>query len=173
MNTTTCKIGGSPPEYSMQELTKFHGHLGPYIVLGYRMGRYARIFFSGSKEISAVVHCSDSPPESCLADGIQIGSGCTFGRRKIRIDTKSRPGCTFHCGNETLVIWAYKPQLPEISNKDYWELIHRIAEAMYVAPDEQLFAEDPDSSEIMSGFTFDSRKNPNPDENILLSSKKV
>ena len=39
MNTTTCKIGGSPPEYSMQELTKFHGHLGPYIVLGYRMGR--------------------------------------------------------------------------------------------------------------------------------------
>lgn len=173
MNSTTCNIGDFLPEYSIQELVKFHGHLGPYIVLGYRMGRYARAFFSGSKKISAVVHCSDSPPESCLADGIQIGSGCTFGRRKIKLEKDTRLGCIFHCGEEKLIIWAYKPQLPEISNKDYWELIHRIAEAMYVAPDEQLFAEDPDSSEIMSGFTFDSRKNPNPDENILLSSKKV
>lgn len=173
MKPIACNICDFQPEYSIQELVKFHGHLGPYIVLGYRMGRYARAVFSGSREISAVVHCSDSPPESCLADGIQIGSGCTFGRRKIKLEKDERLGCIFHCGEEKIAIWGYKLRLPEISNEDYWELIHRIAEAMYSASDDQLFAKDPDSSEFMHEFILVEERKPNSEEGLSFSSKNV
>ncbi|QSZ68180.1 formylmethanofuran dehydrogenase [Methanofollis aquaemaris] len=148
MNSTACTIGDSWPEYSIRELAKFHGHLGPYVVLGYRVGRYARAFFSGSREISAAAYCSDLPPESCFADGIQIGSGCTFGRRRIELKKSGRLGCIFRCGEETLAIRAHKPELPEISKTDYWEEIRGIAEAMYAAPDDRLFTEDPDFADL-------------------------
>jgi hypothetical protein len=36
-----CQYMELPREYPVTELARFHGHLGPFIVLGYRMGRYA------------------------------------------------------------------------------------------------------------------------------------
>jgi len=68
-------------------LKSFHGHLGPYVVLGYRMGRIA-LEISGSDgyfDISAEVHSPVNPPKSCLIDGVQLGSGCTLGKRNITV----------------------------------------------------------------------------------------
>ena len=68
-------------------LKSFHGHLGPYVVLGYRMGRIA-LEVSGSDghfDILAEVHSPLKPPKSCLIDGIQLGSGCTLGKGNITV----------------------------------------------------------------------------------------
>ena len=68
-------------------LKSFHGHLGPYVVLGYRMGRIA-LEVSGSDghfDISAEVHSPVKPPKSCLIDGVQLGSGCTLGKGNITV----------------------------------------------------------------------------------------
>jgi formylmethanofuran dehydrogenase subunit E len=40
---------------------------------------------SGHFGVSAAVHSPLEPPRSCLIDGVQIGSGCTLGKRNIEI----------------------------------------------------------------------------------------
>jgi formylmethanofuran dehydrogenase subunit E len=74
-------------------LRTFHGHLGPYVVLGYRMGRIAleELDSTGHFDLSVTVHSELSPPRSCLIDGIQLGSGCTLGKRNIEVRETTGP----------------------------------------------------------------------------------
>ena len=67
----------------MLALKKFHGHLGPYAVLGYRMGLIARSTFP--ERIYAIVHSGTKRPLSCLADGVQMSSCCTLGKSNITV----------------------------------------------------------------------------------------
>ncbi len=71
----------------------FHGHLGPYLVLGYRMGKMAlsELDSPGHFGLSVVVHSVLEPPKSCLIDGIQLGSGCTLGKRNIEVTGMDGP----------------------------------------------------------------------------------
>lgn len=71
----------------------FHGHLGPYLVLGYRMGRIAlrELASEGHFGLRVVVHSELKPPASCLIDGVQLGSGCTLGKRNIEIGETAGP----------------------------------------------------------------------------------
>lgn len=66
-------------------LKAFHGHLGPYVVAGLRLGRYAlrRLAADPHFGIEAEVECPDAPPPSCVLDGIQFSTGCTLGKRNI------------------------------------------------------------------------------------------
>ncbi len=70
----------------MTILKAFHGHLGPYVVAGMRLGRYAlhRLHADPHFGLEVDVHCPDAPPPSCAMDGIQFASGCTLGKRNIR-----------------------------------------------------------------------------------------
>ena len=69
----------------LELLQAFHGHLGPYVVAGMRVGR------AGLKGIQADPHigldtevwCPDAPPPSCFLDGIQFSTGCTLGKQNI------------------------------------------------------------------------------------------
>lgn len=67
-------------------LKAFHGHLGPYVFAGMRMGRYAVARLNADKHfgVEADVSCPDAPPPSCLLDGVQFSTGCTLGKRNIR-----------------------------------------------------------------------------------------
>lgn len=67
-------------------LKTFHGHLGPYVAAGVRMGRYAlrRLQAESHFGVEADVWCPDGPPASCLLDGIQFATGCTLGKGNIR-----------------------------------------------------------------------------------------
>jgi formylmethanofuran dehydrogenase subunit E len=67
----------------MAALKRFHGHLGPYAVLGYRMGLTARRMFP--ERIYGRVHSGTQRPLSCLADGIQMSSCCTLGKNNIAL----------------------------------------------------------------------------------------
>ncbi|NSW55541.1 MAG: formylmethanofuran dehydrogenase [Armatimonadetes bacterium] len=67
-------------------LRAFHGHLGPYVFAGMRMGKYAvaRLKADPHFGVEADVFCPDAPPPSCAIDGIQFSTGCTMGKRNIR-----------------------------------------------------------------------------------------
>jgi formylmethanofuran dehydrogenase subunit E len=71
---------------AMTILKAFHGHLGPYVVAGLRLGQYAvrRLQANPHFGIEVDVFCPDQPPPSCAMDGIQFASGCTLGKRNIR-----------------------------------------------------------------------------------------
>jgi len=70
-------------------LKAFHGHLGPYVVCGMRMGRYAVAKLGANPHfgIEADVYCPDHTPVSCALDGIQFSTGCTLGKMNIRHHT--------------------------------------------------------------------------------------
>ena len=64
---------------------RFHGHLGPWLALGLRAGRYAaRKLKANPFQLRARVFCPARTPYTCFLDGIQFGSGCTMGKGNIR-----------------------------------------------------------------------------------------
>ncbi|MDD1771463.1 MAG: formylmethanofuran dehydrogenase subunit E family protein [Methanomassiliicoccales archaeon] len=73
----------SPLPDELLALKKFHGHLGPYVVIGYRMGTAARERYPG--RIFAIVFCGSKRPISCIADGVQFSSCCTLGKSNIKV----------------------------------------------------------------------------------------
>ncbi len=68
-------------------LRDFHGHLGPFVVAGWRAGWYAVEQLQGRRHFGmhVVLRCPPRPPPSCLADGLQFSTGCTFGKRNIEL----------------------------------------------------------------------------------------
>lgn len=98
-------------------LRTFHGHLGPYVVLGYRMGTLAleRTGSKGHFGISAEVHSILKPPPSCLIDGVQLGSGCTLGKRNITIQEDDGPAYVlFTTGGRTKIRIALRSGVPDL-----------------------------------------------------------
>ncbi len=67
-------------------LRAFHGHIGPYVFSGLRMGQYAVQKLNADPHfgIEADVYCPGETPVSCSIDGIQISTGCTLGKMNIR-----------------------------------------------------------------------------------------
>lgn len=96
-------------------LRSFHGHLGPYVVIGYRMGVVAldELESEGHFGISAEVHILLEPPSSCLIDGVQIGSGCTLGKRNIEIFEEVGPAwAVFKSSEGEQVTIRLNPRIP-------------------------------------------------------------
>ncbi|MFH1655945.1 MAG: formylmethanofuran dehydrogenase subunit E family protein [Candidatus Omnitrophota bacterium] len=71
---------------SLNQALRFHGHLGPWLVLGLFMGEYGLKKINAKKffglEIKAKI--PNRKPISCLVDGLQLSSGCTLGKGNIR-----------------------------------------------------------------------------------------
>jgi formylmethanofuran dehydrogenase subunit E len=70
---------------TLKEAVKFHGHLGPYLVLGLLIGEFAmkrlncRRYFG----IKVRVRGANKKPKSCLIDGLQLSTGATYGKGNI------------------------------------------------------------------------------------------
>lgn len=69
----------------IDQLIQFHGHLGPYLVLGYRMGMIGLRETKTKKYfgLRVEVKCPAKPPERCLVDGLQFATGATYGKANI------------------------------------------------------------------------------------------
>ncbi len=70
---------------TMEDLEHFHGHGGPFVVLGGLMGDYAIKKYGMPKYFGITVkaECPPIPPHSCLIDGLMVGSGATYGKKNI------------------------------------------------------------------------------------------
>lgn len=80
-----CGGDGGPVD-EIDLLKAFHGHLGPYVYSGLRMGKYALGALNANPHfgIEVDVWCPAAPPPSCMLDGIQFSTGCTLGKANIR-----------------------------------------------------------------------------------------
>ncbi|MCX8052205.1 MAG: formylmethanofuran dehydrogenase subunit E family protein [Armatimonadetes bacterium] len=63
----------------------YHGHLGPYLIIGIKMGNRAVAELAPETcfQLSCEVRCPEAPPPSCVIDGIQLSTGCTMGKGNI------------------------------------------------------------------------------------------
>ena len=95
-----------PPE--LEALARFHGHLGPYVVVGYRMGAVAHREFGGYKGLTAEVACVTKPPMLCVVDGVQFSSQCTLGKGNIAVKEGPTPVAVFRKEGREITI-----RLPE------------------------------------------------------------
>ena len=78
------RYSGLVPDNALLAAARFHGHLGPWLVLGLRAGAYARRRLGGTPfELTARVTCPERPPHTCFLDGVQLSSGCTMGKGNI------------------------------------------------------------------------------------------
>lgn len=121
----------------LRELKRFHGHLGPYAVIGYRMGLTARAMFP--ERIYALLHSGTRRPLSCLADGVQMSSCCTLGKGNITLRDDGEASAEFSDGLRHLQIEL----LPEVRARIDAETDHSTEETisldLYLSPDTSLF----------------------------------
>lgn len=70
---------------SLKQAIDFHGHLGPYLVLGLLMGKYALSKLKARQHFGLMVKVwgAGDKPRSCLIDGLQLSTGCTYGKGNI------------------------------------------------------------------------------------------
>lgn len=66
-------------------LKRFHGHLGPWVVFGWRVGDWAVGHLNAQRYfgVRVEVACPSSPPVSCLIDGLQVSTGATTGKANL------------------------------------------------------------------------------------------
>lgn len=133
-----------PENVPLKELiergTEFHGHLGPFLVLGIRMGILAlkELGSSGHKEIESTVKTGTTPPISCLVDGIQISTGCTMGKGNITTVDLGRAEAAFSAGGESLTLKVKDRVMEEIGSGNYssledfaWQVSERRDEELF------------------------------------------
>lgn len=74
-----------PKKINLREAVKFHGHLGPYLVLGVLAGELALEKLKAKKYFGLEVKVwgADKKPKSCLIDGLQLATGSTYGKGNI------------------------------------------------------------------------------------------
>jgi formylmethanofuran dehydrogenase subunit E len=125
--------GQNLPEQNSDILSKaieFHGHLGPYLVLGLKAGLYANhVLGKEPMKTNAVVLTKTTPPESCFADGIQFTTGCTFGKGNISMTEEIGLAVVFKKTDRELMLKLKKEILEEIislpSEEEVWEKFSR------------------------------------------------
>lgn len=71
---------------SLEKAVKFHGHLGPYLVLGILAGELALKKLKCQKYfgLDVSVWGANKKPRSCLIDGLQLSTGATYGKGNIK-----------------------------------------------------------------------------------------
>jgi formylmethanofuran dehydrogenase subunit E len=123
---------------------KLHGHLGPFLVIGVRMGETVKqvlsIKESGKLQAEATVPLLT--PFSCVLDGIQATTSCTIGNQKLRIkNSKEEISASFTLDSAKAIKISVKPEIVKnlmneisegVSNE---ELARKIAKK----PEDQLF----------------------------------
>jgi len=126
-----------------EELTRaaeFHTHLGPFLVIGLRMGRIVvREFGDEPFRTKIDVHTGRVPPYSCLSDGIQMSTPCTTGnggmtvtdQREMRIDARQ--------DDRTLSVKLKREIFDWIENECSESDQHAFSMDIWEMPEEKLF----------------------------------
>ncbi|WP_455286417.1 FmdE family protein [[Eubacterium] cellulosolvens] len=80
------------PSSILERAKDFHGHIGPFLVIGVRAGLAGLRELQTTKEsedLSATALLTYSVPYSCMLDGIQVATGCTIGNKRLRFENSS------------------------------------------------------------------------------------
>lgn len=126
---------------TLKQIKDFHGHIGPYVILGYKMGKISNIEIGVNPfEKNAKVYTNIQPPHSCIIDGIQLSSGCTLGKNNIKIFTEENLKVIFSNKNGKKLEIALKPEIKnEIDTTITDKNIEKYSMNIWKKNDEELF----------------------------------
>jgi formylmethanofuran dehydrogenase subunit E len=131
---------------ALRRISEFHGHLGPFVVVGYRMGLVAnRLLGADSFAKTAIALTGGKPPRSCMIDGIQLSSGCTVGKGTIGVVDQGEIASIFLSKEDgrQVKVSLRERRLEEITSTPH-EGMEPLARRLYSLSDDELFVIDHD-----------------------------
>lgn len=83
---------------TLKKATDLHGHFGPFLTLGVRMGLLGLKELGAEKgdaQLDVMVMLEYTLPFSCMLDGIQMSTGCTIGNKRLTWKESEEFGAKF------------------------------------------------------------------------------
>lgn len=132
----------------LKKAEEFHGHLGPFLVIGIKMGLVGLGQVGATKGSSLAVTASLPlrVPFSCIIDGLQITTKCTIGNQKLTLRESEKIQAEFKRkdnGQKTVVALnqstfeKLKSQLLQETLPD--EKVRKLAWKVATIPETELF----------------------------------
>jgi formylmethanofuran dehydrogenase subunit E len=112
----------------IKKAVSFHGHLGPFLIIGIKMGLIAKRKLKSRShfDMYVIAMTGTKPPISCIVDGIQISTGCTLGKGNIKVLSKYQPKAIFVKNRKKLKIELKKDVFKLINKGKSKKIIDRI-----------------------------------------------
>ena len=111
------KADSSVPDEIVKGVVEFHGHMGPFLVLGLKAGLLANsLIGKDCFKTKAIIMTDPSPPSSCFVDGVQFVTGCTMGKCNIELKKGRGVSVLFSKGNKKLRLRLKKEVLNSIKS---------------------------------------------------------
>jgi len=132
----------------VQKAADFHGHMGPFLVVGVRMGIVGLQKLGvrrGDDSLSATVFVEPSVPFSCAIDGIQVTTKCTIGNGKLRLRNSPKEISTVFevSGGKQVTVTLNPVMLTKLKRSlrkiAASEKLEEIAGVVASVPDQELF----------------------------------
>lgn len=129
----------------------FHGHLGPFLVIGVRMGLIGVRELgvrAGEERLRVTAMLRYSVPFSCVIDGVQIATKCTIGNKRLKLRNDSSQIATkFELQNQEkeVTILVNPVAFQELKSQllgEYTppEEVRKLAHVIASMPEEEIFA---------------------------------
>jgi formylmethanofuran dehydrogenase subunit E len=130
-------MGEYPRE--LEEASRFHTHLGPYLVVGLRMGQAVTKAF-GDEPFSYRIraHTGHTPPYSCSVDGVQLATPCTTGNGCLEVTGDRRMELEATRENEVLRVELKREVYDRIENECSEDDQDEFALWIWNMPDDEL-----------------------------------
>lgn len=115
--------GIAPPDW-WHEIERTHGHVGPWNVLGLRIGQAAMREFDvkwGGHELDIVCYVPMTTPYTCMTDGLVVATGNSLGRLDIRLAevvARDLIHVCIHRKNGTGPVLLFRPRPPYLERID-------------------------------------------------------
>jgi len=132
----------------IKKATDFHGHLGPFLVMGVRIGLIGvrELEAKGNQEkLRVTAMLRNSVPFSCVIDGIQVATKCTIGNKKLRLRRSLGIAARFELQRGEQVTVAVNPASFDTLKKKLLaenvppEEVRQLAQLVASMPEEELF----------------------------------
>jgi len=129
---------------TLKQAIEFHGHLGPYLVLGLLAGATALKRLKGKKYfgVDVKVYGANKKPKSCLVDGLQLSTGATYGKGNIsKYNSKSIKVIVCNCIRGNSVTLTLKDEITaELKGLKGHIDSERFAKVLLNKPPQQVFS---------------------------------
>ena len=132
----------------LRKAEEFHGHLGPFLTLGVRIGLIGIGELKvkrNDEKLRVTAMLKYSVPFSCVVDGIQVATKCTIGNKKLRLRSSSGIAARFELQRGEQVTVAVDPTAFErlknelLSENVPPEEVRKLAHLVVSMPEEELF----------------------------------
>lgn len=134
----------------LKEATDLHGHFGPFLTLGVRMGIIG-LRELGAKEGDTQLHVTAmlkyALPFSCMLDGIQTTTKCTAGNKRLTWKESKEFGAMFILKNsrQRVKVRVSPTVIQELTRKldkmqPLGEEVRQLASEIALRPEKELFS---------------------------------